>query len=47
MADNGQAIAFTVGKNLDDMIMVFGSGRFPVPGGLTDAMKNLIRNLVQ
>ena len=47
MADNGQAIAFTVGKNLDDIIMVFGSGRFPVPGGLTDAMKNMIRNLVQ
>jgi hypothetical protein len=47
MAKNGQAIAFTVGRKLDDTLEVFGSGAFPVAGGLTEAMKSMIRSLVR
>ena len=47
MADKGHAIAFTVGKKLDDTIVVMGSGRFQVPGGFTEAMKGMVRKLVQ
>lgn len=45
----GQAIAITIGKRLDDRIVVFGSGCFPPPGGLPlgASFKGLVAKLVE
>lgn len=46
---SGHAIAITIGKSASGVIHVFGSGAFPVPGGmpLSQAYKELAKQLVE
>ena len=44
---NGTAVAFTVMKNSEGTLVAMGSGQFPIEGGLTLAMKQLIYGLVR